>query len=47
MKTRLGTHRFQHADMAIGLLISKRFVAEVRTLEAMRTQAFSEDTFDE
>src|SRR5262245_23184789 len=46
---RLGTHRFQRAGMAEGLLgfqqkvflDSKRFTSEVSTLEAMRTQAFS------
>jgi hypothetical protein len=37
MKTRLGRRRFQHADRGV----SRRFSAETRTLEAMRTQAFS------
>jgi hypothetical protein len=43
MKTRLGTNRFQRAGMAMRPIVFKRSTDEVRTPEAMRTQAFSEE----
>jgi hypothetical protein len=36
---RLGTHRIQRADMLMRPLFFNRLTGEVRTLEAMRTQA--------
>jgi len=38
MKIALGTHRFQRARLR-----SQRFPAKASTLEAMRTQGFSEE----